>query len=297
MCCQVVIYYLCRPSFSLFLHSLPYIHTHTHIYVYLFILAEGGAGGIEQLVRCGIAEEGLLQQLSTKDETKKKNEKVDVQVLDLLADEEHLPFPPASFDLIISNLSLHWINDLPSAMGQACQVLKPDGVFLASMLGGSTLKELRVALQLAEQEREGGISPHISPAAHVADCGSLLQAAGFALPTVDVDTVTVMYPSALVLMEHLQGMGESSAILTRRSHVSKETFLAAAAIYQELFGEEDGSVPATFQVIYLIGWAPAESQPKPLKRGSGQVSLKTLGKDGEGGGEGGGGGGGGCNRH
>jgi len=117
-------------------------------------------------------------------------------------------------------------------MTQACQALKPDGVLLASMLGGNTLKELRIALQLAEQEREGGISPHISPAAHVADCGALLQAAGFALPTVDVDTITVYFPDALVLMEHLQGMGESSAILTRRPYVSRETFLAAAAIYQ-----------------------------------------------------------------
>jgi len=117
-------------------------------------------------------------------------------------------------------------------MRQACQALKPDGVLLASMLGGNTLKELRIALQLAEQEREGGISPHVSPAAHVADCGALLQAAGFALPTVDVDTLIVNFPDALVLMEHLQGMGESSAILTRRQHVSRETFLAAAAIYQ-----------------------------------------------------------------
>lgn len=238
----------------------------------------GGAGGIERLVRCGVVEQGLVPPAA-------EGAEGEVQVMDLLADEESLPFAPASFDLVVSNLSLHWVNDLPGAMRQAQAVLKPDGVFLASMLGGHTLKELRVALQLAEQEREGGISSHISPAAHVADCGGLLQAAGFALPTVDVDTVTVTYPNALVLMEHLQGMGESNAILTRRPYVSRETFLAAAAIYQELYGEEDGSVPATFQVVYMIGWTPHESQPKPKKRGSAQQSLKTLAK-----GEGGGGG-------
>lgn len=173
----------------------------------------------------------------------------------------------------------------------------------------------------------------MSPAAHVADCGGLLQAAGFALPTVDVDTITVhfvqfvrrawtgfiipslcnqptnqsivqvTYPDAFVLMEHLQGMGESSAVLTRRAHVSRETFLAAATVYQELYGEEDGSVPATFQVVYMIGWAPHASQPLPKRRGSAQVSMKTLGREGEegcgagaagGGGGCGGGGGGGC---
>ncbi len=240
----------------------------------------GGAGGIERLVRCGVVEQGLVLPPPAAAE----GAEGDVQVMDLLADEESLPFAPASFDLVVSNLSLHWVNDLPGAMRQAHDVLKPDGVFLASMLGGHTLKELRVALQLAEHEREGGISSHISPAAHVADCGGLLQAAGFALPTVDVDTVTVTYPNALVLMEHLQGMGESNAILTRRPYVSRETFLAAAAIYQELYGEEDGSVPATFQVVYMIGWTPHESQPKPKKRGSAQQSLKTLAKGGERGG-------------
>ncbi|EWM23628.1 putative methyltransferase mitochondrial-like protein [Nannochloropsis gaditana] len=190
---------------------------------------KGGAGGIETLVRCGLTEEGLLPASMT---SKSVTQEGDAKILNLVGDEEHLPFSPASFDLIVSNLSLHWINDLPGAMNQAREVLKPDGVFLASMFGGNTLKELRVAFQLAEQEREGGISPHVSPSAHVADCGSLLQAAGFALPTVDVDTITVSYPDALVLMEHLQGMGESSAILTRRPYVSRETFLAAAAIYQ-----------------------------------------------------------------
>lgn len=250
---------------------------------------KGGAGGIERLVRCGVTEQGLLLPSSSHSSSSP------LKILPVLADEEHLPFSPQSFDLIISNLSLHWINDLPHAMRQACQALKPDGVLLASMLGGNTLKELRIALQLAEQEREGGISPHVSPAAHVADCGALLQAAGFALPTVDVDTLIVNFPDALVLMEHLQGMGESSAILTRRQHVSRETFLAAAAIYQELYGENDGSVPATFQVVYMIGWAPHESQPQPKKRGSGKVSLKMLQKgdisEGENDGSGG------CSRH
>ncbi|CAM9166671.1 unnamed protein product, partial [Phaeothamnion confervicola] len=197
-----------------------------------------------------------------------------------LADEEFLPFGPGTFDLVMSNLCLHWVNDLPRAMAEIRQALRPDGAFIGAMLGGSTLTELRRCLLLAEQEREGGMSTHTSPSAHVSDCGNLLQAAGFALTTVDTETVTVHYPSALALMEHLQGMGEGNAALSRRLTVSRDTLLAAAAAYQALYGEDDGdgsiSVPASFQVCYMIGWAPHASQQQPKRRGSATRSLKDA---------------------
>ena len=206
----------------------------------------------------------------------------------------YIPFPydDNSFDMVISNLSMHWINDLPFFYSEVLRVLKPNGVFLGSMFAGGggneTLKELRISMQLAELERKGGISPHVSPTAQVSDGGSLLQGSGFSIPTIDVDTITVMYPSALHLMEHLQKMGESSALLSRpeissdgssissTKNVSREVFVATAAIYQSLYGEEDGSVPATFQIMYMIGWKPHDSQQKPLKRGSAQKSMKEV---------------------
>ncbi|CAM9587522.1 unnamed protein product [Ascophyllum nodosum] len=201
---------------------------------------------------------------------------VEVDTCHLLADEEFLPFPPGSFDLVLSNLALHWVNDLPGALIQIKQALKPDGAFIGAMLGGTTLTELRSCILLAEQDREGGQSIHTSPAAHVADCGSLLQSAGFSLPTVDQDTIQVAYPNAFALMEHLQGMGESNAATNRRPRVSRETLLAAAAAYQALYGEEDGTVQATFQIVYMIGWAPHESQPQPKRRGSGKARIGDV---------------------
>jgi len=183
-----------------------------------------------------------------------------------------------SADLVLSNLSLHWINDLAGALTQVRQVLKPDGCFIGSLLGGSTLHELRYCLYLAEQERRGGVSPHASPLITPSDMAALMQGAQFALPTIDLDTVTVSYPDAFALMEHLSRMGEGTAALNRQFHVGRDTFTAAAAIYQELYGLEDGSIPATFQMIYVIGWAPHDSQPTCLKRGSATHSLKEIAK-------------------
>ena len=192
----------------------------------------------------------------------------------MVADEEFLPFAEGSLDLILSNLSLHWVNDLPGMLLQARRALKSDGLFLASMLGGETLKDLREALMTAEAEEEGGVSPRVSPFVDVKDAGALLQRSGFALPVVDADDITIDYPDALKLMRDLSGMGESNIVAKRSKKFTKRSTLArAAAIYHERHGRNDGRVHAKFQVIYLTGWAPDESQPKPLRRGSGQVSL------------------------
>lgn len=162
---------------------------------------------------------------------------------------------------------------------QIRKCLRPDGVFLASMLGGETLKELRSAFILAEQERVGGVYSHISPFADIADVGRLLQNCGFALPAVDTDYIKVNYADAFELMEHLQKMAENRAGITP-TVASKEIFLAMAATYQELYGNPDGSIPVTYQVFYMIGWAPDPSQSKPLAKGSADHSmLDVLQKD------------------
>eukprot|EP01035_Chromulina_nebulosa_P018424 gene18424-24128_t len=176
-------------------------------------------------------------------------------------------------------MSLHWVNDLPSTLNQIKNILKPDGAFIGSLLGGETLAELRHCFYLAEQERRGGIGPHASPFTQASDIAGLLQGAGFALPTIDIDTITIGYPNAFVLMEHIQKMGEGNASWNRQFHVGKETFLSMAALYQELYGNEDGTIPATFQVISMIGWGPDESQMKPCARGSATKSLKELSKN------------------
>ncbi|XP_010887549.2 arginine-hydroxylase NDUFAF5, mitochondrial isoform X1 [Esox lucius] len=196
----------------------------------------------------------------------------------VMADEEFLPFKENTFDLVVSSMSLHWINDLPGALRQINQVLKPDGVFIGAMVGGETLYELRCSLQLAELEREGGFSPHVSPYTAVTDLGNLLNQAGFTMLTVDIDDIQVHYPGILEVMTDLQGMGESNCAWNRKTMLHRDTILAAAAIYQEMYGSEDGSVPATFEILYMIGWKPHESQAKPAKRGSANVSFGELSK-------------------
>ena len=192
----------------------------------------------------------------------------------LAADEERLPFTDGCFDLVLSNLSLHWVNDLPGTLVQIRRVLKPDGLFLGAMLGGATLHELRGALMEAELACEGGASPRISPFAGVRDAGDLLQRAGFALPVADCDTITVTYEGALALMHELRGMGESNAVRTRRQGFSRRaTLMEAAAAYQRHHAAKDGRIPATFEVIYLGAWAPHPSQPKPLAPGSASKRL------------------------
>lgn len=220
-----------------------------------------GRGGIQSLVQTELS--GAMAGL-TKD-------------LRVVADEEYLPFAPACFDLVMSALTLHWVNDLPGALVQINRVLKPDGLFLAAMLGGETLRELRESLMKAELEHEGGASPRISPFADVPDAGALLQRAGFALPVVDCDTITVTYETPFALMAELRGMGETNASSARRRNFTRRaTMMAAAAAYRESYGDERGRVPATFQVLYLTAWRPHESQQKPARRGSGRVGLAQV---------------------
>ncbi|KAK3314715.1 S-adenosyl-L-methionine-dependent methyltransferase [Apodospora peruviana] len=195
----------------------------------------------------------------------------------VLTDEESLPFEPQSFDLVLSSLSMHWINDLPGVLAQINSVLKPDCPFIGAMLGGDSLFELRSSLQLAEQERKGGISPHVSPLADVRDVGGLLQRIGFKMLTVDVEDIVVDYPDTFALMQDLQAMGESNAILGREmGALGRDILLANEAIYREFYGNEDGSIPATFRIIHMIGWRESADQPKPLARGSGEINLKDV---------------------
>ncbi|KZC12257.1 NADH dehydrogenase [ubiquinone] 1 alpha subcomplex assembly factor 5 [Dufourea novaeangliae] len=179
-----------------------------------------------------------------------------------------------------TSLSLHWVNDLPGCLKNVNKSLKNDGVFLAAIFGGQTLYELRSSLQLAELERDGGISVHISPFAEVRDVGTLLNRANFTMLTIDTDEMVVGYPNMFELMWDLKGMAENNAVRNRKLRLNKDTILAASAIYKELYGQtkEDGTpfLPATFQIIYLVGWKPDPSQPKPLDRGTGEVSLKNL---------------------
>ena len=192
----------------------------------------------------------------------------------LVADEEALPFGPGSLDLVLSCFSLHWVNDLPGTLAQIRYALKPDGLFLAAMPGGMTLAELRESLMRAELEVDGGAGPRVSPFVDVRDAGMLLQRAGFALPVVDVDTITVTYDHPLGLMAELRAMGEANALVERgRAPLKRAALLRACEIYRELFGDCAGRVPATFQILMLSGWTPDPSQPQPIRRGSGRINL------------------------
>jgi NADH dehydrogenase [ubiquinone] 1 alpha subcomplex assembly factor 5 len=187
----------------------------------------------------------------------------------VVADEEALPFAPRSFDLVLSAMSLHWVNDLPGTLIQIGRLLKPDGLFLGAMLGGGTLWQLRQAFAAAESEVEGGLSPRVSPFADLRDAAGLLQRAGFALPVADGETIEVDYESALALMHDLGAMGEGNLVVERRRGLARRaTLLRAAEIYGERFARPSGRVTASFEVLFLHGWAPHASQPKPLKPGS-----------------------------
>ncbi len=198
-----------------------------------------------------------------------------------VGDEEALPFRAASLDLFASALALQWANDLPGALIQIRQALKPDGLFLAAMIGGETLAELRDALVAAETKLSGGASPRVLPTADTRDLGALLQRAGFALPVADRDLVTVRYGSAFDLLRDLRAMGATSVLIERnRRPPGRQLFLRAAEIYAERFSDADGRIRASFEIVFLSGWAPHESQQQPARRGSGQVSLAAvLGND------------------
>ncbi|MFN7057124.1 methyltransferase domain-containing protein, partial [Hyphomonas sp.] len=192
----------------------------------------------------------------------------------VLADEEALPFAPESFDLVLSPLSLHWVNDLPGALIQIRRTLKPDGLFLGALFGAGTLMELRDVLTEAETELTGGLSPRLSPLPGLRDAAALLQRAGFALPVADRDTVTVRYRAPEDLLRDLKGMGERAAFMPGHARPLPRRVLARAmALYAERYSDPDGRVRATFEIIHLSGWAPAPGQPQPLKPGSARINL------------------------
>ena len=195
----------------------------------------------------------------------------------VLADEEALPFAAESLDLVVSGLSLQFVNDLPGTLLQIRRALRPDGLLLATLLGGATLQELRHAWLVAEEEVTGGVSPRVAPFADVRELGGLLQRAGFALPVVDAETVTVTYSSPLALMQELKLMGWSNALLGRRHQpVTRQLLARACEVYKEIFATPDGRIPATFELITLTAWTPHESQQKPLRPGSAQQRLADF---------------------
>ena len=230
--------------------------------------APKGRGGIESVVYADLSWEMVrrVSRPSPSDGALAESRAV--------VDEERLPFAPGSFDIVLSNLSLHWTNDLPGTLVQLNRALKPDGLFLATMFGGDTLWELREALLRAEAESEGGASPRVSPFVDVRDAGDLLNRARFTLSVADVDTVTVTYPDVFRLMADLRGMGETNAARARRrTFTRRDTLMRAGAIYRELHGDEEGRLPATFQIVSLTGWAPHASQPRPRRPGSATARL------------------------
>ncbi len=217
-----------------------------------------GTGKINTILKCDLSEKMLRQ----------------THGLRFVADEEFLPIGNGLLDLVISCLSLHWVNDLPGVLIQIRRALKKDGLFLGALFGGETLKELRQSLIMAESQITGGASPRVSPFTNIKDGGELLERAGFALPVVDTELLTVSYENPIKLMQDLRGMGEQMATYTRQKTLTGRNILfRAAEIYQSNYGDADGRVPATFEIITLTAWAPSNSQPKSLKRGSGETNL------------------------
>jgi SAM-dependent methyltransferase len=192
----------------------------------------------------------------------------------VVADEEALPFRDASLDLVVSALALQFVNDLPGALLQIRRALKPDGLFLAALLGGGTLTELRQAFAAAESDVEGGVSPRVAPFADLRDLGALLQRAGFALPVTDTDHLIVRYNTVFGLTHDLRRMGATNALLDRRrAPLKRATLMRMAEIYAQRFADADGRVRATFEIVWLSGWAPHPRQQQPLKPGSASTRL------------------------
>jgi SAM-dependent methyltransferase len=190
------------------------------------------------------------------------------------SESDGLALAPESLDLAVSALALQFVNDLPGVLTQIRRALQPDGLLLAAMIGGDTLTELRQSFAAAEAELESGVSPRVAPFADLRDIGALLQRAGFALPVTDVDRIVVRYGNAFALMQDLRRMGATNILVERRrTPTRRATLLRMAQIYGERFADSDGRIRATFDVIWLSGWAPHESQPKPLKPGSATASL------------------------
>ena len=220
-----------------------------------------GHNGIERIIQCDLSPQMTARAAANGQPS-------------VVVDEEALPFAPGTFDLVVSLLDLQWVNDLPGALLQVRQSLKSDGFFLAALLGGDTLYELRTSLMLAEIEVSGGAAPRVSAFAELRDVAGLLQRAGFALPVADREVLTVSYEDPLKLLRELRGMGASNALMERsRRGLKRSVLMRALEVYGERFALPDGSLPVTFEIYWLAGWAPAAAQPKPLPRGSATQRL------------------------
>jgi SAM-dependent methyltransferase len=225
-------------------------------------------------VRQALAQRGLDETIIAARSTEQgppsptANEKI------VVADEEALPFRDGSLDLVVSALTLQFVNDLPGTLIQIRRALKPDGLFMAALIGGETLTELRQAFAAAESELEDGVSPRVAPFADLRELGALLQRAGFALPVTDVDRLCVRYDSVFALMHDLRRMAATNALVERRrAPLRRATLLRMAEIYGERFADPDGRLRATFEIVWLSGWAPHPSQQQPLRPGSAKARL------------------------
>lgn len=235
----------------------------------------GGRGGVRKLVQVDSCATALHRDevFSSPDEEGGEAGSSVCQTYKLHVDDEStLPFPNETFDLVVSSMSFHWVNDLPRLLSEIKRVLKPNGCLLFALPGGNTLPELRSSLVLAELERIGGVSTHVGPYIDLSNVGSLLSGTGFKLPTIDVDDIQIGYPNMMVLMEHLNRMGEGNACANRKDRVGLGTFLGAACLYRELYPADENDategIVASAQVIYAIAWKEHESQQRPDERGS-----------------------------
>lgn len=196
---------------------------------------------------------------------------------DVRSEYEILPIATDSIDLVLSNLALHWLNDLPGTLLQLRKALRPDGLMLATLFGGNTLSELRNVLEKAEMELDGGVRPRVSPFIDVRTGGDLLQRAGFALIVTDIDSITVTYPDLYSLIRDIRGMGETNALIDRpKTFTTRKLLEHAEKLYKNTFSDQRGKLVATYQVLYLAGWAPHHSQQKPLQPGSATHSLTSV---------------------
>ena len=230
------------------------------------------------IIRRDFPTAAILNDRSSDDFKQKLKTAKNITSLTSVMDEnEYIPHPPASLDLLISIIDLHTINDLPGMLVQIRQCLKPDGLFIACMPGGETLYELRAVLMEAELSVSGGASPRVFPFADKQQMGSLLQRGGFALPVVDSDIIRVSYRNLFHLMDDLRGMGESNVIAARRKTFTPRSFFSAAdQTYAQKFKEADGKITASFEIISLIGWAPHASQQQPQRPGSATARLAAV---------------------
>ncbi len=223
-----------------------------------FIADSTSSSAVDQLVTCDLSFNSVSR----------------VSGLRLVADEETLPFADKSLDLVLSLLSLHLCNDVPGTLAQIQRALKPDGLLLASILGGESLKELRYSFSQAELEIEGGMSPRVAPTIDVQSMGQLMQRVGFALPVVDIERITRIYDTPVDLFRSLRLLGQANILTERKKTIlRRKTLWRACEIYVDQFGYEDGRIPATFEIIFTSGWAPHESQQKPSVPGSAETKL------------------------